>query len=450
MADASSHVISPRSQRLVLERRLWIAAYVFAWLMPIAILAFAPRPVDDRVQLFALAIGFIAFAGMALQVAVASRSPHFTAPMGIDLLLRVHRSMGSVIMVLVVLHVAVLYVREDWARAWLWPPPVHGPIVAQLGFLALVSLLVLVATSLRRPRWMSYERWRAVHLICTVAAIGGAYGHILKASTYSTLPIVRVYAFLLVLVAGTMLVYLRIGRVFIAQGRPYHLVGIEREHGNVTTVHLEADGHDGIPLAPGQFAWLRLGGHPYSINEHPFSLSSSAVDPRHPSFSIKASGDYTSTIGALPVGSRVLVDGPHGAWEPALPDRGFLLIVGGIGVTPAMSIIRTLADMGDSRPIDLIYGARTWNDVTFRDELAELAERISLRITYVLSEPDAGWAGNAGYITHELLAHTLPEDAAVRNVMVCGPPMMMKSVTEALRSLAIPDAHVRVERFEGV
>lgn len=450
MAADPSIVVSPRSRRLVIERRLWIGAYIFAWLMPIALLAFAPRPANDRIQLFALAIGFIAFAGMALQVALASRSPLFTEPMGIDLLLRVHRSMGSVIMVLVGLHVSVLYIREEWARSWLWPPPLHGPIVAQLGFVGLVSLLLLVATSLKRPRWMAYEQWRIAHLVCTVTALGGAYGHVLKASSYSTLPIVRVYAFLLVVLAGTMLVYLRVGRVFTALGRPYSLIGIEHNLGNVTTVHLEAIGHEGIVLAPGQFAWLRLGGHPYSINEHPFSLSSSAADPRRPSFSIKASGDYTSTINQLPIGTRVLVDGPHGTWEPPLPEQGFMLIVGGIGVTPAMSIIRTLADLSDPRPVDLFYGARAWNDVTFRDELLELTERIPLRVTYVLSEPEPGWSGHRGFISRALLAGEFPVDAAQRNVFVCGPPLMTRSVTAALRELSIPEAHVHVERFEGV
>ncbi len=435
---------------MVLERRLWIGAYVFAWLMPIALLAFAPRPVDDGPLLFALAIGFIAFAGMTLQVAVASRAPLFTAPMGIDLLLRMHRAMGTMVAVLVIAHVGVLFIKEPWARSWLWPPPLHGPLVAQLGFLGLMMLALLVASSLWRPRWLSYERWRVVHLIGTVGAIGGSYGHILKASDYSSLPLVRWYALVLVVLAGIMLVYLRVGRVFIAQGRPYTLVGIRAEHGDVTTVQLEADGHDGIHLAPGQFAWLRLGGSPYSINEHPFSLSSSAIDPRHPEFSIKASGDYTRTIRDLQIGTRVLLDGPHGAWEPALPACGFVLIVGGIGVTPAMSIIRTMADLADDRPVDLIYGARTWDDVSFREELAHLAERMNLRITFVLSSPEPGWAGRTGYISRELLEEAFPADAAQRNVVVCGPPPMMHATVDALHELGIPEAHVRIERFEAV
>lgn len=440
--------LSPRAQRLLVERRLWIGAYVFALFAPLLLMVFAPRSIDPTLR-FAIALGFVAFVGMGLQVLLACRAPAFTVPMGMDLLVRMHRYMGSVVVVLVVIHVAVIYVTQPWARSWLYPPPLHGPSVAVTGFAALSALILIGATSIWRPRWLSYEAWRLSHLALTVIAIGGAYAHVLQASEYSSLPLVRGVALGVVVVAASALVYLRIGRVFTGLGRQYRVLEVVPERGDVTTLRLEAVGHAGIPLAPGQFAWLRFGDQPWSLTEHPFSLSSSAVDPSRPSFSVKASGDFTAQVRHLAVGTPVLVDGPHGAWEPPLLEAGYLLIVAGIGVTPAMSVLRTMADLDDRRPVQLVYGARTWGDVTFREELQGLASVLDLELVWVVSRPDPDWSGLAGRIDRSLLERVIPADAAARNVLVCGPRPMLDSALDALHGLGIPDAHVRAERFEG-
>lgn len=113
---------------------------------------------------------------------------------------------------------------------------------------------------------------------------------------------------------------------------------------------LEALGHGGTPFQPGQFAWIKLLDRPYSLTEHPFSYASSALDPTRPSFTIGPAGDFTSSVGRLPVGTRLALDGPHGVWQHALPHAGYVLIAGGIGITPVLSLLRTLAGAHARRP----------------------------------------------------------------------------------------------------
>ena len=67
-----------------------------------------------------------------------------------------------------------------------------------------------------------------------------------------------------------------------------------------------------------------------------------------------------------------------------------VLIAGGIGITPMMSMIRTLADRGDARPVILLYGSKDWDSITFREELEALKARLNLTIVHVLAE-SAGW-----------------------------------------------------------
>ena len=78
---------------------------------------------------------------------------------------------------------------------------------------------------------------------------------------------------------------------------------------------------------------------------------------------------------------------------------GFVLLAGGVGLTPMMSMIRTAAHRGDPRAYRLIVVASAPTDLLFRDELAELRRYIDLEVTEVLRRPVAGWQGPTGGFT---------------------------------------------------
>lgn len=151
----------------------------------------------------------------------------------------------------------------------------------------------------------------------------------------------------------------------------------------------------------------------------------------------------------LSVLTGVLIDGPHG--EAAHDDaavRGRLLVAVGIGITPALSVIRTAAEQGDHRPLRLIYGSRRWADVTFADELAALRRGLpTLQVVHVLSRPDPGWPGERGRVGHALLRRHVPADLAGWRALVCGPPEMVDDTFAALRALGLPAAAIQAEGF---
>ena len=94
-----------------------------------------------------------------------------------------------------------------------------------------------------------------------------------------------------------------------------------------------------------------------------------------------------------------------------------MFIVGGIGIAPALSMLRTLADRADQRPLWMFYGNRAWDRVAFREELERLAQVLPLRLVHILQEPPADWEGERGLITEELFAAAPAGDACAAGVL---------------------------------
>jgi NAD(P)H-flavin reductase len=101
----------------------------------------------------------------------------------------------------------------------------------------------------------------------------------------------------------------------------------------------------------------------------------------------------------------VYVDGPHGAFSMDQDEGpGFGLIAGGVGIAGLISMLRTMADRHDVRPVVLVYANPEWDGVAFREELERLKDRLDLTVVHVLERPPEEWAGETGYVRAEVLS----------------------------------------------
>jgi predicted ferric reductase len=442
-----------RTRSCAVRRTLWLSAYTLIVLAP---LAFVPLAAYTRQQasfgtVLAAGLGFTGLTILALQLITPSRVRPFTVPFGADTLLRFHRAIGQVALFLVVSHVAVLMV-DDPSRLGLFVFP-EAPLRAKAGAIATVSLALLIATSLWRKRFgMSYEVWRGAHILLGVMVLAGAVIHVVKVDKYLAVAPIRWMVLVLSLLAVVSLLVLRVTRPLRSRRKaPYQVTRVRRERGRATTVELRPLGRP-VPFHAGDFAWIKLGDRPLSLTEHPFSFSSSAENPHRVRFTIKESGDFTKQVAqVIEPGARVIVDGPHGSHNPDDPDAPYLLVAGGIGITPAISTLWTLADRDDRREIVLLYLNRTWDDVTFREELEDLEHVLpGLRVVHVLSRPHPGWAGERGRISKELLDGVLPLRARRWNVFICASPAVTESAIAALTAYGFPREKIHAEHFVSV
>ena len=135
-------------------------------------------------------------------------------------------------------------------------------------------------------------------------------------------------------------------------------------------------------------------------------------------------------------GDLLQVSAPAGRFTfDGAQSNGVVLIAGGVGITPLMSILRCLTDQSWKGDIYFFYSARTPQDIIFRQELEDLQKRFpNLHLVVTLTRADGEtWAGRKGHITGELLTRTIPNLAA-RPFYICGPASMMEPAIQMLRA----------------
>ena len=428
---------------------LWIVAYLIIILLPLAavLLHSAPEPRGFWTE-FSVALGFIGLALMALQFVLTARVNRIEASYGIDILILFHRYTSIVAFGLVVIHPLILFVAQPDTLELLNFP--QAPWRARLAVMSVLAFFTMVVTTIwRKPLKIPYEPWRALHTVLAVLAVGLGFGHGIGVGFYLSQfwKIVLWSGFMVV--ALWLILYVRLVKPLIMTKRPYLVEEVVEQRGDVWTLALRPHGHDGFTFEPGQFAWLTLGVTPLNMREHPFSMSSNGDQRDRIEFGIKALGDFTSQIKHVKPGTKAYLDGPYGVFttERYWDTAGFVLIAGGVGITPMYSILTTAAERQDDRPFLLIYSAPSWDDVTYREELEALKEKIDLTITYVLRKSDDDWEGETGYVDKDLLKRHIPLHRGSRQYFICAAPVMMDTVERALFDLDVPVTHVHMEHF---
>ncbi len=429
----------------------WIVLYLFLAAFPLLLLLVVgdmPRG-GGRWWDFSMALGFSGLAMIGLQFVLTARFRRATAPFGMDLIYYFHRwaAIGGV--GLVVAHYAILRVRHGDALGALNPVTAPWPMTA--GRLALVIFVGVMVSSLwRKQLGLEYDRWRRWHGLLAVVAVLLAAAHIAGLGHYTQAPWKRLVWIGYTGIWLLSLDYVRLVKPWSQLRHPYRVTGVRAERGSAWTLTLEPQGHPLPKFHPGQFAWLTLGGSPFRAREHPFSFSGSAGDPTALHFTIKELGDFTRTIGQVPVGAPAYLDGPHGVFTPdRFPEAaGFVFVAGGVGIAPIMSMLRTFADRGDVRPLHLIFGNGTWERVLFREELETLRSRLTLTVAHVLQEPPPGWNGIAGILSMDVIRRAVPAEVRGGIFFLCGPKPMTDSVQRTLRELGIPSSRIHLELFD--
>lgn len=217
---------------------------------------------------------------------------------------------------------------------------------------------------------------------------------------------------------------------------------------------------DGAPLAFRSGQYINIDFPMDGPNAEPvsrsYSISSAPTEPW--TFSITIKRDPKGKVSPwahdhLRPGTVLDMLGPVGAFHLADYDRRarFLLLAAGAGITPLMSMVRTVHSLPGQADVVLLYHGAAPDSFAFSEELDFLANvDFRIKVIYCLGDRECGdeWEGRTGRLSTALLEELVP-DANGRQVFACGPEGYLNSATELLREVGVDDTSVFMEFFSG-
>lgn len=429
----------------------WLFCYLGIATLPllIAMGIARPEPRNLLVEMGSM-LGLLGLGMLATQLIISGRHRWFASGVGQDNLLQFHRRTGIAAWLFILAHPVLLMLGDRQFLAWL--DPTEDALRAS-GVIALaLALTALIISSIwRMELGLQYETWRTLHASLSLFVVVGGLGHALMGQHHTAGLLTQILLVGIIAIPLVLLLESRFWRPYRLKKRPWRVVESEETRADSTDLILVADGHRGMTFKPGQFAWLTLGHSPFSIQQHPFSMASSASQPGQLEFVIKEAGDFTRYLSTVKPGETAFLEGPYGVFtmDPII-QRHAVFIVGGIGITPILSMIRSRLDAQNHTPMWLIYANKSEQEIIMRDTLEAFTQKLPLTVTHVLSDPSDDWMGESGYVDGDLLDEYLPEDAEDIDYFVCGPPPMMDLVEPELKKRGVETGRLYSERFNLV
>ncbi|MBA3376062.1 MAG: ferredoxin reductase family protein [Actinobacteria bacterium] len=409
----------------------------------------------------AVLLAYVGTSAFALNIVLGARLRPVEALLGgLDRMYRTHRILGQAAFVLLLGHVVLILasratISTDTALDLLRPGAGWTVFAGVLAFGGMTLAIVLTLfVRLGHEVFVYVQRAfgfvflaASYHVFTTPGARDDSRALNLYMAGLATLGIV---AFAYRSLLGNVLV----------RRRRYRVVTVNRLDEFVTEIVMEPTGKP-LAFSPGQFVFvnfrslaLREQFHPlelslrrrtFSIRAgeianqfHPFSITS-APNESTLRITVKAVGDYTRALRTLESGAEAIVEGPYGSFSHrnVANDRQ-IWMAGGIGVTPFLSMARSLD--GRARSIDFYYCVEYEPEAHFLDELREVARsNDDFRIILVARDTD-------GFLTAERVARE-HEDLLSADVLICGPPAMIDNLRSQLRTLGVSDQRIHAEEF---
>jgi predicted ferric reductase len=411
-------------------------------LLPVLLLRMIPdmaamTSTAESLRLLALHAGLLGYVTFALTLVLGARFAVVERLfVSLDRMYRFHRRLAGAVAALLVAHVvlmlAAVATAGDPVTTVLLPDPgwrVFAGVIAFAGFVAAIAVTVVMS--------LRHEVFLRVHRLFGVVFAAGA------------LHALRVPAFLgqsrwlsaylgLVTIAGASAWFYRsgLGRTLVRR-HFYEVAAIRPMRADVTEVTL-------VPLerplefAPGQLAFIGVDDDAVGRELHPFSITS-APGEHELRMVVKAIGDFTTGLRDVVPGSMVRVEGPYGGfWRGGRAYRRQVWIAGGIGVTPFLSIARSLRS--DAYDIDFFYCTEDADTAVFLDELYEIADRHPRLRVIPIPADTMGFLSAAD-------VRAVSGDLSRSHVFMCGPPAMIDALTTQFDAQGLDRERVHYEDF---
>lgn len=387
--------------------------------------------------------GLVGAYAMVLSLFLVARIPILEREVGLDRLVQWHRKLAPYSLLLIVVHVVTIVLGYSALEGNSWATEVISlvtetrwilPAAAGTGLLLLAGI-----TSYRRVRRrMAYETWWVIHLYTYLAVVLAFAHQVTLGNAFLGQPLAaNAWLALTAAAVGSLVVFRWAMPVIYGLRHQMRVHAVVQESPGTYSVWMSGRSMHQLSAAGGQFFCWRFLTRELWWHAHPYSLSA----PPHGDYlriTVKDLGDHSRALASIAPGTRVLAEGPYGAFtaDRRHGDR-VVLVAGGVGITPVRAI---LEELPPTAHVDVLYRARSHDEVVLRRELDTLAERPHTTVHYLVGSRRE----------HPMDARSLLRLApyvASSDIYICGPQSLTEHVRAAAEVLGVPDSHIHDEAF---
>lgn len=362
---------------------------------------------------------------------------------GLDKAYRIHHLSGMYGLFLLLLHPLFLSIPKlvysaEYAMNFF--TPFKTSTAVDFGIFSILFFMTLIGITLFGVIF-SYQSLKKFHMFLGGAFLLGAVHGFLIESDISESVFLRVWVLgFVVLGLCAYLTYTFLKKVTVPK-KMFTIIDVKKIEGGITQLSLSPV-VSGVTHLPGQFGFFSFVDSTVVKNSevHPFTISSWRGDGSLV-ISVKTLGDFTESLSQEKKETRVEMEGPFGEFSYGYGGNKQVWVAGGVGVTPFASFAEHILTQKEFLyDVDFFYSVRTKNDTAF-DELFNKVSKTYPSFKYHPMPSDTD-----GYVTGDLLMQKV-SDISTRDIFVCGPPPMMKSLLLSLKGFGIKGSKIHSELF---
>jgi len=444
----------------MLKRVLFILLYFLSPILLIVAIFMSNKNLYSASNLFIpMSLGACAFTWLNFELILSARPKFIESSFGLDKFFRFHSLMAVIAIVLAFIHKLL---EENIFGDEGFQPQVGSIaiiifiVAAGLALIFMIDTVVKLIKPINKIRKFlekiqvgKYHIQVILHN-ATVVGVIVLFVHVMLTYSAKNLMVKSVYILYFGISISFYLYHKVILRYFLLKS--FIVTDVKSETPTMWTITLKPSKGEVFQYKAGQFGFLRIVGDSISSEMHPFSISSEPMNKEFVTVTIKKLGDWTSSVSKIKVGDKATLDAPYGRFIPQLykSDKATVLIAGGVGITPMLSILRYFYKVDRERHVMLFWGLNDMNEMLCKEEFDKFKSDMKNFTFIPVLANDKAFEGEQGYITTEKIERLIKEknyEITQLQYFVCGPPLMQTSVLKGLKTLGIKQNNIHYEKF---
>lgn len=433
-----------------------IATFMFLSL----VIALLQDYVPDTAQiLFSTTTGTLSYCIMLVLVLISVRPKALEKKLGLTEMYTIHAWMAMALPVTLLVHVWIRWSGLDRIVTLnISDTSILGYVgLITLFFVMITGIFVLSDTIIKKSKKLMdmkqnvYKRnthlW--IHRLAIVSIIAIHFHVYNVIYLRNNVPFRFLTTLYTVIALGWYVIY----KVKLAILPKYEIVDVKMPTEDVREITMKPVNGERMDYKAGQYGFFRFVKSEVTSEAHPFSFSSApSAEKETLTVMIKEDGDFTSSLDRVDIGDKVTIEGPYGNFYPdEIADnegRPMLLLSGGIGVTPNLSVLREEVAKNSDRRIAFVWGLAFEEDTMYLDEMKKLdTEFPNFSYHYIYSEDEVDGFPQ-GFVDNEFIAQEGLEDFyANASWHVCGPGPMIEASKGLLKEQNVTKEQAYIEEF---